>query len=218
MPIRDHNPSGTLPIVTLSIIVICVFVFLYEISLPEREFINFLSRFALIPSTVDFSQPGTLIPFITSIFLHGGVLHIASNMLFLWVFGDNIEAALGKVKFLIFYLLGGVIASFVQYLFISNASVPMLGASGSIAAILGSYLILYPNARIDVLIPIFYIPALIPVPAFLMLIYWFITQILSGTLSLGVETESTGGVAFFAHIGGFLAGIFLINLFGPKRL
>lgn len=218
MPIRDHNPSGTLPIVTLAIIATCVLVFLYEFFLPEREFIRFISTFALIPATVSLAQPASLIPFVTSIFLHGGILHIASNMLFLWVFGDNIEADLGKIKFFLFFIIGGIIAAFVQYLFISDATVPMLGASGSIAAVLGAYLILHPKARIDVLIPIFYIPALVPVPAYLMLIYWFITQILSGSLSLGVGAGSTGGVAFFAHIGGFLAGILLINLFGPKRL
>jgi len=214
MPIRDHNPSNKFPIVTFGIIVVNVLIFIQEIASPNIEV--FIRTYGLVRTNISLSDISTLTNFITAMFLHGGVLHIASNMLFLWVFGDNIEAALGKIKFLLFYLVGGVVASLVQLPF-TPADVPLVGASGAIAAVLGGYLVLYPKAQIDVLIPIFFIPTIITVPASFMLIYWFIIQILSGAISLGIQTESVGGVAFFAHAGGFLAGVLLINLERPKR-
>ena len=214
MPIRDHNPSNKFPIVTVAIIAINIFVFLQEITSPDIE--AFIRTYGLVRANLVFSDQSTLTNFITGMFLHGGVLHIASNMLFLWVFGDNIEAALGKIKFSLFYLVGGIVASLVQLPF-TPESVPLVGASGAIAAVLGGYLVLYPSARIDVIVPIFFLPTIITVPASFMLIYWFVIQILSGAISLGIQTESVGGIAFFAHVGGFLAGVLLINLLRPKR-
>src|SRR3972149_10561459 len=155
MPIRDHNPSNKFPIVTVAIIAINIFVFLQEITSPDIE--AFIKTYGLVRANLVFSDPSTLTNFITAMFLHGGVLHIASNMLFLWVFGDNIEASLGKVKFILFYLVGGAAASLIQLPF-TPSDIPLVGASGAIAAVLGGYLVLYPSARIDVIVPIFFLP------------------------------------------------------------
>lgn len=214
MPIRDHNPSGTLPFLTILIIALNIIVFLFQYFILNFSQANaFTGQYALIPSLVNFSDPISLYPFITSMFLHAGLLHLASNMLFLWVFGDNIEAKLGRFKFLLFYLLGGILASFAQFLMMPSSDIPTIGASGAIAAVLGAYLILFPKAKVDVLIPIFVIPTIVAVPAGFMLLYWFVTQILSG-LTLSSEE---GGIAFFAHSGGFLAGVVLIKVLLPQR-
>jgi membrane associated rhomboid family serine protease len=217
MPIRDHNPASVFPILTVSLIAINVLVFIYMLGLSEVGLEEFLYTYALVPSQIDFSRLDTLTPFITALFLHGGLLHIFSNMLFLWVFGDNIEAHLGKVKFLIFYLAAGVLSSLVQYFFLVGQDIPVLGASGAIAGILGGYLVLFPHAKIDTIIPIFFVPAIIAVPAFLVIIYWFVTQLISGIGSLGTEEAVFGGVAWWAHIGGFIVGFILIRLFTPSK-
>jgi membrane associated rhomboid family serine protease len=215
MPFRDHNRSGEFPLITILIILANTAVFVYELTLSGMQLNRFISTYALVPANVSLSNFHSLLPFLTSMFVHAGFLHIFSNMLFLWVFGDNIEAALGKIKYIFFYLLGGILATAIQYLFIKGSLVPLLGASGAIASVLGAYLILFPRARVDVIIPIFYFPFIFAVPAYLMLIYWFIIQVFSSAVSL-VETSSVGGVAFVAHIAGFLAGIILIKLLVRK--
>lgn len=218
MPIRDHNPASIFPILTISLILLNIGIFIYQVGLPETELERFIYTYSLVPSLVNFSDPGSWFSFISSMFLHGGLLHIGSNMLFLWVFGDNIEAHLGRLRFLLFYLLAGVISAFIQYLFLIGSDVPVLGASGAIAGLLGGYLVLFPHARIDVLVPIFVVPALIPVPAFLVIIYWFLTQLISGVGSLGgVDEAMYGGVAWWAHIAGFVVGFITIRLFRPPR-
>jgi len=216
MPIRDHNPSGKFPAVVIILIILNVLVFLFELSLSEKGLGRFINTYALVPSTVNFSQISTLSPFITSMFLHGSILHIGSNMLFLWVFGDNIEAAVGRVKFIFFYLVGGILAAAGQFVFMPISPIPLLGASGAIAAVLGAYLVLYPRARVDMIVPIFFFPAIIPVPASFMLIYWFIIQVFSGAASI-VGQSSLGGIAFIAHAIGFIAGFILIRLFKHKE-
>lgn len=215
MPIRDHNPSGKFPLITVSLITLNVLIFLYQLSLSEAQLNNFLFTYAIVPAQINFSDISTLTPFVTSMFLHGGLIHIASNMLFLWVFGDNVEAALGKIKFLLFYLIGGVAGSLLQLVIIAGSTIPMLGASGAIAAVLGAYVVLYPRARVDVILPIFFIPIVMAVPAGFMIIYWFATQLFSGAASIVSQTASFGGVAFFAHIGGFAAGFIMIQLIRP---
>ena len=216
MPFKDHNSSGKTPFITLVIILINILVFLYQFSLTENGLNNFIQSFAIVPSAINFADIPSLLPFITSLFLHVGLLHLASNMIFLWVFGDNIEAALGKLKFIAFFMVGGILASLGQYYFIQESSIPLIGASGAIAAVLGAYFVLYPKARVDVIVPIFFIPTIITVPASFILVYWFIIQFISGLLSVTSQTSALGGVAFIAHVVGFVGGMLLIRFFVSK--
>jgi len=203
-PIRDTKTSGNFPAVNLGLIVTNIYVFASELTAPDPEL--FINTYALIPANVDFSHFESLMPFLTSLFLHAGFLHILSNMWFLWIFGDNVEAAMGHVKYLIFYLFCGVAASFIQYLFIQNSFLPMLGASGAIAGILGAYLKFFPHNTIDTIIPIFGLPLIIALPAGLMLVYWFFTQAFNGVAAVFTATASIGGIAYLAHAGGFASG------------
>lgn len=212
-PIRDHNPSDRLPFINYIIIAVTSFIFYLEITAPDFE--RFLGQYALIPSQVDFTNPGTLYPFVTSIFLHGGWLHIISNMWFLLIFGDNIEAFLGHIRYLVFYLFCGIGAGLVQYFFTTGLDIPTLGASGAIAGIMGAYIHLFPKNRIDTFIISFFgFLQVIQLPAYIMLGYWFLIQFLSGVGSTAGPAE--GGVAYWAHIGGFAIGWFFIRLFGKS--
>lgn len=210
-PIRDHNPSNKFPLVTIVLIVLNVLFFLIELSVPDLDV--FLGKYALIPQLVHWGDPSTWFPFLSSMFLHGGWLHILSNMWFLWIFGDNIEATLGKVRFVVFYLLSGLAAALLQYAIDPASSIPVLGASGAIAGVLGGYLVLFPSAKIETLIAGFGFLTRVNVPASFMLVYWFAIQLFSGVGSLAVYEAGQGGVAFFAHIGGFVAGWLMIRLF-----
>ena len=213
-PIRDHNPSHKLPIINLIIIGITAYVFLLEITATSLE--DFIFQYALIPSQVDLTIPSTLLPFIYSMFLHGGWLHIISNMWFLWIFGDNIESHLGHVSYLIFYLITGLAAGLMQFIFSAGSSIPTLGASGAVSGILGAYLLLYPRHKIDTLVASFggFLHQ-IQLPASFMLGYWFVIQLFSGIGSLGITGE--GGVAWWAHIGGFAMGFLAIRIFHRKN-
>ncbi len=208
-PIRDHNPSRTTPVVTLALIAANVVVFLATSGLVNDP--RFLADWALIPAL---SRPET---FVTSQFLHGGPLHLAGNMLFLWVFGDNLEDRMGRLPFLGFYLLSGIAAAIAQALPDPGSTIPMVGASGAIAGVMGGYLLLFPRARIDIMVILIVFFRIIPVPAWLVLAVWFGLQILSG-----VNTPvDTGGVAYLAHAGGFAAGLVMalplwIRLGGPS--
>ena len=204
-PIRDSLNLVKFPLVNISLIVINLYVFFQELISPNLDLV--ISRFALIPAQVDFSKPETLSPFITSMFLHAGFLHILSNMWFLWVFGDNVEAVMGHLKYLLFYLFCGIVASFSQYLFIANSSLSMLGASGAIAGVLGAYLKFFPHHKIDTIIPVFGLPLIVAIPANIMLIYWFFTQAFNGVAVLLTATASIGGIAYIAHVGGFVSGL-----------
>ena len=213
-PIRDHNPSDKPPVVNFLIIAITVFVFFLELSAPDLDV--FIRQYALIPGQVSFTSFPTLLPFLYSIFLHGGWLHIISNMWFLWIFGDNIESYLGHFNYLFFYLFTGLMAGFAQYMLSPVSDIPTLGASGAISAVLGAYMVLYPRHKIETLIATFggFLQK-VELPASLMLGYWFVIQIFSGIGSLGISAG--GGVAWFAHIGGFLSGFILIRLFPEKQ-
>lgn len=213
IPLRDHLRLPGIPFVTIGLILINAYVFFLELT--SLNFEGFLVQYALIPSLLDFSNPATLAPFITSMFLHGGWIHIISNMLFLWIFGDNIELTIGHIKFLIFYLLAGIAAALVQLPFLPSPDIPMLGASGAIAGVLGAYLVLFPHSNIDTLVPIFGFFSIVQIPASVMLFYWFITQLFSGAASL--TSEALGGVAFLAHVGGFVFGYLGIRYFQPKN-
>ncbi len=204
IPLRDSHPSNIFPFWIITIIGINIYVFFLEITSVNPD--TFITQYALIPNQIDFSDLKTLWPFITSQFLHGGFLHIISNMLFLWIFGDNIEGRFGFLLFPIFYLASGIAGAFGQYIFITDSAIPMLGASGAIAGVLGAYFALFGHHTIKTLIPIFGFFTVIDVPASVMLFYWFFTQIFSGVASISLTTTDMGGVAFFAHAGGFVFG------------
>jgi len=208
IPLRDVIPSRTTPYVTIVLVVINVLVFLYQLSLGEV--VNeFVFDFGLVPA--DFSWVNVL----TSMFLHGGFLHVAGNMLYLWIFGDNVEDRMGHGRFLVFYLLCGVAAALGQTLLIPDSRVPMVGASGAIAGVMGAYFVLYPHSRIVTLLPIIIFWQIIEVPAILFLGIWFLMQLLSGVGSIATATggEPAGGVAFWAHVAGFAAGLLGVFVF-----
>ena len=214
-PIRDSLNLGKFPLVNISLIIVNIYVFFQELISPNLD--QLVVNYALIPQQVDFSKIETLTPFITSLFLHAGFLHILSNMWFLWVFGDNVEAVMGHFKYLLFYLFCGVIASFSQYLFIADSSLPMLGASGAIAGVLGAYLKFFPHHKIDTIVPIFGLPLIIAIPANIMLIYWFFTQAFNGVATLLAATASIGGIAYVAHVGGFVNGLLFSRHFDWRK-
>jgi rhomboid family protein len=222
IPLRDRNPSGIFPAVTLLVILINVFVFLYEVQLGPAVG-AFLKRYALIPAEVTASLSygtanftDTVSPFLTSMFLHGGWLHLIANMWFLWIFGDNIEDTLGSFRYILFYLLCGLAAAATHFLVQPGSTLPVLGASGAIAGVLGAYAVLFPGARVVTLVPIFFFLQIIELPALVVLGLWFVLQILSG--SLEAASPMRGGTAWWAHIGGFLAGIILIFVMRPRRV
>lgn len=211
-PLRDTQPSYSKPVVTVLLIVINILVFLYEISLDPFARNDFIATYGLVPDHFSF------LCVLTSMFLHGGWLHVLGNMWFLWIFGDNIEDILGSAKFLLFYLLCGFAAAMAQFLADPGSRVPMVGASGAIAGVMGAYLVKFPHSRIHTLVFIFFFISTVEVPAWLMLIYWFFINLFSGVGSIGHSYASQGGgVAFLAHVGGFLAGIALIFLLGPRQ-
>jgi len=214
-PIRDSARSGKIPFITWTIILVNLIVFLKELFAPDPE--SFIRQYALVPKTVDFLNPISLFPFLSSLFLHAGWIHLLSNLWFLKIFGDNVEATLGHLKFLFFYLLWGIAAGLTQYLFLLNSSIPMLGASGAIAGVLGAYMVLFPYSKIEVLIPTygFLTKALIPAP--FMLFYWFFAQLFNGTASIVTGTAAVGGVAWWAHAGGFVAGYLTAKVFSKKQ-
>ena len=211
IPLRDSHPANIFPFWVLTIIGVNIYVFFLELTSPNPD--AFITQYALIPQLVDLSNIQTWIPFITSQFLHGGFVHIISNMLFLWIFGDNVEGRLGFILFPIFYLLGGSIGGLAQYLLMPDSSIPMLGASGAVAAVLGAYFSLFGHHTIKTLVPVFGFLTVVDIPASVMLFYWFITQLFSGVASITLTAQDVGGVAFFAHLGGFTFGWFTSKLF-----
>ncbi len=213
LPLKDNNSIAKFPFLTIAIILVNAYIFYLELVSPNTE--NFILQYALIPSQISFSNLNTLFPFISSQFLHGGFLHIISNMLFLWVFGRNIEASFGSISFLIFYLVSGTVAGLTQYLFMPMDSTPMLGASGAVAGVLGAYLTLFPTNKIKTLVFIFIYVTIIDIPAYILLFYWFITQLFSGIATISLS-QAPGGIAFLPHIGGFLFG-FLAAIFTLPR-
>ena len=217
IPLRDANPTRRTPLVTLALIATCVVVFLYQLSLTagggDAALGRFVTDWGVVPAElVQSLRAGHVLSMetatlVTSQFLHGGFLHIGGNMLFLWIFGNNVEDRFGRPQFLVFYLVGGVIAALAQVAIDPGSTVPTIGASGAIAATLGAYLILFPAARVTTAIFLVFFYQLIEVPAVVVLVFWFVIQLFSGIGSLGVgDAASEGGVAFFAHIGGFVFG------------
>jgi membrane associated rhomboid family serine protease len=214
IPLRDVIPSRTTPYVTVSLIVLNVLVFVYELMLPESRLDAFMLYFGLVPAA--FSWVAVL----TSMFLHAGFTHVGFNMLFLWIFGDNVEDRMGHGRFLVFYLLCGAAAALAQTAMAPDSIVAMVGASGAVAGVMGAYFVLYPHSRIVTLIPIFIIFPIIEVPAVVFLGMWFVLQFISGVGSIAAATggEPAGGIAFWAHVAGFIAGLSGVFVFRrPER-
>src|SRR2546425_1014428 len=195
-PLRDTQPSYSRPLITTLIIVVNVLVFLYEFSLDDYSRNYFIARYGLIPVRLHPSA------FLTSMFLHGGWMHIIGNMWFLWIFGDNVEDVLGHTKYLVFYVICGLAAAMTQVVFNADSRLPMVGASGAIAGVMGAYLVKFPHSRIVTFVVVFFFITTVEVPAVLMLLYWFFIQLFSGVGTIGYSHLSQGGTAFFAHVGG----------------
>jgi membrane associated rhomboid family serine protease len=218
-PLHDDNPTRIVPVVTVTILVTCVLVFVWQISLGQ-QFERAIYSFGAIPSVVfgikalpaelEIVPPWTTV--LTSMFMHGGWMHLIGNMLYFWIFGNNVEDAMGHVRFVIFYMLCGIAAFLAQSLPAPQSVIPMVGASGAISGVLGAYLLLYPHARVLVAIPLGFFIYTTRLAAGWVLAFWFVLQIISSALTGAGE----GGVAFGAHIGGFVAGMVLIPLFKYK--
>ena len=204
IPLRDTQPSYTFPFVTVAIIVLNVLAFLYEFLMDPYELNFFIAHYGVIPTRFQWMDV------LTSIFLHGGWMHLIGNMWFLWIYGDNVEDILGHAPYLLFYLLCGLAATMVHVLFNGDSRVPTIGASGAIAGVMGAYVVKFPHSKITTLVPVFVFITTMEIPAYVILLYWFVIQFFSGVGSVGHSHLSQGGVAWFAHIGGFLAGIALI--------
>lgn len=215
IPLKDNVPTRSFPIITITIVLVNILVFLWSLTLGERFTQHLVHKYALIPG--ELLRAATVRPDVllyniltifTSMFLHGGVLHVGGNMLYLWIFGNNVEDAVGHFRFILFYVAAGVAAALVQCSFDPTSSVPMIGASGAVSGILGAYLLLYPRAKVKTLIFIFIFITTVDIPAMLLLTLWFFVQIIF---------SHAQGVAWFAHIGGFLFGLITIKLFTIGR-
>jgi membrane associated rhomboid family serine protease len=219
IPLRDDNPIRSTPVVTIALIALCTIVFLWEITLPEDEAQAAVYLLGFIPAVLfgraqlqeHWVSPGVSI--FTAMFMHGGWLHLLGNMLYLWIFGDNVEDRVGHVRFALFYLICGAVAALAQALPDVGSRVPMIGASGAVSGVLGAYIVLYPRANVLVGVPFFLVFQTFRVPAWVVLGMWFIGQLASSL----VAARGQGGVAFGAHVGGFLAGVVLIRLFVRDR-
>ena len=224
IPIRDDNPTSSVPLVTWLIIVANIGVFFYELSLPPGQLEAWIGRWALVPARVGLgaaSLPvlarGLLVPFFSSLFLHGGWLHLIGNMWSLWLFGDNIEDRIGHTRFLLFYLTVGFFAGALHVAIQPGSNVPTLGASGAVAGVMGAYFLLFPTAWVTVLIPLCILPIFIRLPAALYLLIWIGFQLVGGYNTLTTAAAQVGGIAFWAHVGGFGAGMLLIRRFAVRR-
>jgi membrane associated rhomboid family serine protease len=223
IPLRDANPSHRVPVVTFALIGANCLAFFYQLSLSPAGLQRLVFTLGMVPARVtalptnpEIGVSGAFLPLFTSMFLHGGWLHLLGNMWFLWIFGDNIEDRLGHLRYLLFYFLCGLGAGLAHTLFNLNSTIPTIGASGAVAGVLGGYFLLFPGARVLTLVPAFFI-FMVELPAYLILLYWFVLQLFSGAISLGARGAEAGGVAWWAHIGGFLLGLVLVWLFGGKR-
>ena len=217
IPLRDDNPSSIVPFVTYALIVICVIAFLWQVGLGQREGQLAVYALGVIPAVLfghadlppEISMVPPLVTVFTSMFLHGGWMHLIGNMLFLWIFGDNVEDSMGHVRYPIFYLLCGIAAVLAQALPDTSSQIPMIGASGAISGVLGAYLLLFPHARVLVMVPLGFIMHMVQLPAGIVLGLWVVIQLVSSALA----PPGSAGVAFAAHVGGFVAGMALIPLF-----
>jgi len=223
IPLKDMSARRSVPVVTLLLIAVNVVVFLHQVSLSPHAADAFINTYGLVPWKISAALAGNhrmtladgLIPLFTCMFLHGGWLHIIGNMWFLWVFGGNVEDRLGPVAYLLFYLVCGIGSGVAQTLFSWGSHIPSIGASGAISGILGAYIVLLPSSRILTLVPLFFFFFTARIPALVFIGLWFLVQFFSGVTSLGAS--ATGGVAWWAHIGGFLLGVFLARVVRGSR-
>lgn len=211
IPLRDTQPSHSKPFVTGVLIAVNLLVFFYEISLDAYSLNHLLAVYGVVPDRLNLPS------LFTSMFLHGGWMHVIGNMWFLWIYGDNVEDVLGHGRYLLFYLLCGLAAGLTHIWFNSDSNVPTVGASGAIAGVMGAYLIKFPHSRIVTLVPIFVFLTTVEIPAVIILGYWLLIQTVSGLGSIAYSQVSQGGVAWFAHVGGFVAGMALVNLMRPRE-
>ena len=220
IPIRDTIPSRSAPVVTWALIAVNTIVFLFEIQFAPGQLEQFFYLFGMVPARYSHPEWARAIgfpvddywPFLSSMFLHAGWLHLISNMWTLWLFGKAVEDRMGRMRFLLFYLLTGVTAGLTHWFTNVDSTMPAVGASGAIAGVLGAYFILYPHARIIVMFPVIFLPFFFELPALIYIGFWFLGQVFSGTLSV-LGPDDVGGVAWWAHVGGFLAGVVLYRLF-----
>lgn len=221
-PLRDTVKSKSFPIVNLTLIMVNIFIFIFQSSLEPREFGILLDRFGLVPASLSLFRPLRFLTFLSSMFLHGGWFHLVSNMWTLFIFGDNVEDRMGSLRYLAFYVLSGLFAG-LAHLIVSDivygpqsaaAHIPTVGASGAIAGVLGAYFLLYPRARITTLIVIIIIPWIVRIPAIIFLGFWFLAQLFPGVSSLEGDF---GGIAWWAHIGGFIFGLVMVNFFASRQ-
>lgn len=215
IPLYDTVRSRRFPIVNWAIIVLNVLVFLYELSLSPNALQSMTFTWGLAPVKLMIHPETSWVMIFTAMFLHGGWFHILSNMWVLFVFGDNVEGRMGHGSYLIFYLLSGVAAALLESLVLQNSKVPMIGASGAIAGVLGAYLILFPRARVASIVPIFFIFTIVEIPAAIFLLFWFVSQLFSGWLTL--QGSDGSGIAWWAHVGGFLFGMLAVHLFARRK-
>ncbi|MBI5212710.1 MAG: rhomboid family intramembrane serine protease [Nitrospirae bacterium] len=218
IPFKDDNPTQTFPFVTIGLIVINCIVFVWELSSPTgiQKIAYFYGAIPHNLISFESAQPVPVAATVfTSMFLHGGFFHLAGNMLYLWIFGNNIEDSVGHFKFFIFYLLSGVIAAYSHALTDAHAVIPMIGASGAVSGILGAYILLFPHARVSTLLFFGFFWQIVRIPAVFVIGFWIVIQVINGLLSKGLLNQ--GGVAWFAHIGGFLAGLLTIKLWLPRK-
>ncbi len=216
-PLKDDVPSYRQPVVNILLIVVNIIVFIYELKVPNIN--AFLYNHAFIPAMLfeyhDFFR--SFVRMFESMFMHGGFLHILGNMWFLWIFGDNVEDRMGHVNYLLFYLAGGIVATLAQGVANPSSTIPMIGASGAISAVVGAYFVMFPQAKILSLVPIFFFITFLWIPAWLFIVFWFFIQYFNGMLA--IAAHFSGGVAWFAHIGGFLFGyLFVKYVFNRNRL
>lgn len=218
IPLKTTIPTRKIPFITIVLILVNIIVFLYEISL-QSQVNNLLQVAAVIPARYFVQETVSLTyfwPLFSSMFLHGSWMHLISNIWFLWIFGCGIEDRMGHINFLIFYLLCGIIANIVHIFINANSLIPVIGASGAIAGVLGAYMFLFPSSRVTTLVPIFFFISIVRIPAFFFLGYWFFLQFLNGLATIG-QTRHIGGIAWWVHIGGFISGILLLLAFVKRR-
>src|SRR5258706_661320 len=213
-PLYDTVRSHKFPLINLLLIVTNILAYLVELQMGPQALRGFIFTWGLIPAHFLHDLTYTWITILTSMFLHGGWFHILSNRWVLFIFGDNVEASMGGTRYLIFYLLSGLAAGLLQTYILPASEVPMIGASGAIAGVLGAYLILFPGARIASLLPIFFIFTIIEIPAFIFLLFWFVSQLFSGLFTM--RGGGASGIAWWAHVGGFTFGLVMVFLFGKR--
>jgi membrane associated rhomboid family serine protease len=225
IPLRDTIPSKTFPVVNWLIIISNLIVFVAETRMSEPQLAAFLYQYGLVPSRIipailgdtNDIRIGILSTFMTNIFIHGNLLHFIGNMWFLFIFGDNVEDRMGKLNYLLFYLMAGLLASITHYFLHVQSTIPAIGASGAISGVMAAYMFLFPQSKVITLIPVFYIlPLFIPVRAYIFIGIWFLIQLINGTRLL-LFHGTASGIAFWAHIGGFIAGLLLFRFFVRRK-